>query len=421
MISLFILKPNNRGMQYGLGTYLKQLTGALLLNEDINIYIINYSSDSYKEFSISSTIHRITEIHIPPPVIKIRDEKLGQRYSARIIDLLTPFIEKSPHPVIQVNYPDAVSIAKHFKSRFSIPVISVIHSAQWQFAYDGNKHKFKKLWLNGGEKDRTIIKSMRIEKELYEISDKIVSVTRYMKDFLIDYYKIPEEKITVIPNGIDRDFKLIGQVEKVSLKQNLGFNRDEKIILLSGRLDRGKGLFFLIDAFTEVCKQYDNVRLLLVGDDIGPDKISQYLTHCKNIWAKVTFTGFVDQETMMKFYQIADVGIIPSIYDHCPYVALEMICHNVPIIISNTEGLNEILTDKQSVYLTPHYDNEGNIVFNKKEISGAILSLVNYSEKAKRLTKDYPELIQTRFSGQRMGRAMYLILKESLSKTIVES
>ena len=412
MLSLFIIKTNSPATRYGIGTYLKQLTGVLLENEDVNIYIINFQSDKYKEFVTISAIPKFMEIYIPKVVVYLKYEKQKQKYAERVVDFLIPFLNNCPNPVFLVNSSDGLPLVKQLKTRFLSKVISVIHTAYWQLAFNGNKKQFLDLWTNKKGSDSQILKSVEAEKELYEISDKVVSVTKYMKIFIMNYFNIPEEKIKVIPNGIDKSlFILLDEREKKSIKQSLGFYKDEKIILYSGRLDRGKGIFFLIDAFAQVCKQYNEVRLVLVGEDSGQDSISQYLAYCTNIWGKVTFTGFVEEEVMKKFLWIADIGILPSIYDHCPYVALEMIGNNVPLIISNTEGLNEILSSNQCIYLNPSTDEAGNIIFDRNEIVDAILTLLRF-EKSRtiNLTADYQDLIKTKFSRGRMGKEMYSVL-----------
>jgi glycosyltransferase len=413
MISLFILKPNIRGTQYGIGTYLIQLTNALLKVEDINIFIINYQSDIYKEYKVVSTSPKLIEIFIPTPIIKIRDEKQTMRYATQVVKFLTPYLSTDTDAIFQVNYPDALPIVKQLKSRFSSKIISVIHSAQWHFMFHGNKQKFLENWSDTSGTYEGMHKWSEEEKELYELSDKIVSVTEYMRNFLIKYYCIPSEKIKVICNGIDNTcFQILDKGQKIALKQSLGFDKDEKIVLFSGRIDASKGLYFLLDGFKEIVKRHSNIRLVIIGGDSSTDTISQFLSHCENIWSKVTFTGFLEYEKCMKFYMIADIGILPSIYDHCPYVAIEMIGHNIPLIISNTEGLNEILTENQSIYLTPHVDDSGNLTYDRIEIANAIFSILNDEQKAKQIAKDYPELMRTRFSSQRMAKEMYSVFEK---------
>lgn len=412
MLSLFIFKSHARGMRYGIGTYINQLSKSLLEYTDLSLFLINYNSTDYKEFEVIIKGNRMKEIHIPSPKTTYGIGSVKEKYAERIVDLLSTIISTSNRIVFQVNSLDALPIARVLKSKFPFPVVSVIHSAEWQFIFKGNKKKFLEAWYRKGDLNNEKLEPILKEKELFELSDMIFSVTFYMRDFIVKHYHIPEEKVRVVHNGIDNSgFHILDNAEKLKLKKRLGFRKYEKIVLFSGRLDPSKGLYFLFDAFVEVLKQNNNVRLVLIGEDSGPEKICQYLTHCENIWSKVTFTGFLEQETILKFYQIADIGIMPSIYDHCPYVALEMISYNIPLIITNIEGLNEILTANQSVYLTPFFDNEGNILLDKSEIAHAILSLVNDKEKIKRISSEYQQLIINHFPAQQMAIEVYSALK----------
>lgn len=412
MISLFVFTSNMRGMNYGVGTYISQLTSSLLKHPEIRIFHVNYYSDKYKEFTTFKGKSGIYKIFIPCPKLINSDEKYTAKYSARVIDLITGIIRNSQNVIFQVNYPTALPFVKEIKRRFNHPVLSVIHSANWQFLAIGNKQKFINVWKNRQEYDFNDLRELLQEKELYELVDKIVSVTAYMKRFVSEYYNIEENKIIVIPNGIDNSlFVIPDRVEKIKMKEQLGFRANEKILLFSGRLDNGKGLHLLLQAFNEVFKRNKNVRLVIMGEDSGMEKISEFLTYCKDSWSMVSFTGFLKHEDVLKFYQIADIGVIPSLYDHCPYVVMEMMSYNIPLIISNTEGLNEMLTDKQAVYLEPIYDDKRNISFNISEMANAILSLVEDEQKMNQIIDDYKELINTKFSINQMAGEMYKILK----------
>ena len=401
MITLFILKSGARGMQYGIGTYIRELTESLLKIEGIKIFLISYHNINCKELSFTTISDRYTEINIPSPLFHMsQNNSFDKRYASSVVRLLSDFIPQNGKVVFQMNYLDDLSIANKLKEKYKYPVISIVHFTQWQQLFVGNRKKLS--GLNIDQPSNNIEFTLSREKEMYRVSDHIVSVTRYMKDFLINDYSINPEKITVIPNGLDYSkYGTISKDERNSLKQRLGFGKDEIIVLFSGRIDPCKGIFYLLEAFEEACKHNHSLRLVLLGQGNIQDCLKRY----KSFFGKITYTGFLPSKQVLTFYQIADIGIIPSIYDHCPYVALEMIGHNIPLIISNTEGLNEILTDNQSVYLTPVFDSEGNITFDKIELAGAILSLLGDDKlKADLITADYPYLIKTRFSAKRMSK-----------------
>ena len=244
------------------------------------------------------------------------------------------------------------------------------------------------------------------------MADKIVSVTGYMKKFISDYYKIDPNKASVIHNGMDfSKFKILGESEKSILKKQLGFKPADRIVVFAGRLDNGKGLHFLLMAFNEVFIKDKNVKLIIIGEDSGTESIRQFLSYLKDSWHNVTFTGFLSHTDVLKFYQIADVGIIPSIYDHCPYAAIEMAAHNIPLIISDTDGLNEMFSEEQAVYLRPVCETDGSISFGNMEMADAILALIRDKKKRNKMGKNYPGLINTKFSGERMAKEMHEVLE----------
>jgi glycosyltransferase len=407
MISLYIFKSNVKGINYGIGTYINQLTKSLY-KFNYKIFIVNYFSEGNKEFSVNQIKPYHTELIIPLPVKFEMNDINSSIYGKRIVDILLDNLDKNSIPIFIFNYPGSVFIVRQLKARISAKIISIVHFAEWQNPFMGNKQKLNRFWelyISGRLSEN--IKKFDDEKEFYELSDRIVSVTDYMKDFISKFYYIPHTKIIVIQNGLDSaEIKILDKQQKNRLKQQLGFKSNEKVVLYAGRIGRVKGIPFLIDSFRKVIEKNKNVRLIIIGEVAGFDKFSQHLSQFENICSKITFTGYLVYEKILGFYQIADLGIIPSVYDHCPYTALEMIGHDIPLIISNTEGLNEILTGQQSVYLNPKYDEEGNISFDIEEMADSILSLINSSGKRRRIRRDYQSLIKGRFSSARMAEEM---------------
>ena len=98
--------------------------------------------------------------------------------------LLSPFIPEKD-VIFQLNYIDDLQIGKLLKERYDHPVISVVHFAQYQQLFNGNRNKLN--GLNIDNPSDNVEYTLFTEKELYRISDHIVSVTGYMKDFLVHY------------------------------------------------------------------------------------------------------------------------------------------------------------------------------------------------------------------------------------------
>jgi glycosyltransferase involved in cell wall biosynthesis len=296
---------------------------------------------------------------------------------------------------------DDLSIAIKLKEKYNYPVISIVHFAQWQQLFDGNRKKLGRL--NIDQPTNNIEFTLSREKEFYSVSDHIVSVTRYMKDFLISEYGINSEKITVIPNGLDfSKYEFISEENRNSLRHRLGFGKEDIIVLFSGRLDQCKGIFFLLEAFEEACNHNQNLKLVLLGQG----NIQECQKKLNTSFGKVTYTGFLSRELVTSFYMAADIGIVPSIYDHCPYTVLEMMANKIPLIASRINGLNEILDDNKCMFVDPVLSDAGDVSFNIDELSSAILTMTKDKTLRNELVENSYENLIKRFTSTLMAEGM---------------
>lgn len=402
MISLFIFRSNARGMQYGIGTYIHELTRALLSYPGISIFVVTYKNTEVKEFSIRKITERSAEISIPVPVFPVTQNNcFEKRYAASVVRLLSDIIPKEGKVIFQFNYIDDLPIIQSLKQYYEFPVISIVHFAHWQQIFEGNRNKI--AGLNIDKPTNNIEFTLSREREMYMHSDRVVSVTGYMKEFLVREYAIQPDKITVIHNGLDLNrYEHDSEGERANLKKELGFAEDEIIILFSGRIDPCKGIYYLIEAFEEACKRMPELRLVLLGQG----NIQDCQKRIKSLFGKVTFTGFLPKETVSLFYKIADVGIAPSVYDHCPYSVLEMMAGRIPLILSRIQGLDELLSDQESLVVNPVIGPEGEITFNIQELSDAIVTLAGDKALRTKLSANSYRRFISKFSSARMAEEM---------------
>jgi len=413
MLTLFIFKSNSRGMQYGIGTYIDQLTRGLLKWNDITIYLIKYHCYDIKELVIFEKTEKYTEIKIPAPMISVKqNNRFDNKYAISLIRILDPYIPKQGKVVFQFNYIDDISILRKIKEYFGFPSISVVHFAQWQQIFDGNIKKLK--GLNFDNPTNNIEFTLSLEREFYRQADHIVSVTRYMKEFLISVYKIPPDKICIIKNGLDSEMQNSFSNGEISeIKLSLGFCKNDIIILFSGRVDPCKGIYFLIDAFELACKKNKDIRLVIIGQ--GELEECQKKVH--SYFGRITYTGFLPKEMVDIFYKIADIGIAPSIYDHCPYSVLEMISNKIPIIMSEISGLDELLSEDQCLFVNPVVSSEGNVTFRPKDLSELILTLASDKELRTKLAHSAYLTFVNKFNSFIMADEMHRLLHTLTSTT----
>ena len=403
MISLFIFKSNARGMQYGIGTYLDELTHALSGFSDIEIFIISYQSSDTKEFSVKEKSERTYEIKIPGPYFYNNQSKSNdKKYAASVVRFLSGIIIKKEHVVFQFNYIDDLPIILGLKDQYNFPVLSVVHFAQFQQIFEGKILKI--AGLNLDKPTDNIEFSLSQEREMYRQSDHIVSVTGYMKEFLINEYGIKLDKISVIKNGLNqKNNDQVSKEEKAGIKRRYGFGEHEIILLFSGRIDPCKGINYLMEAFERACRKNNNLRLVMLGQG----SIQDCQKKIQSCFGKVTYTGFLPGETVTEFYKIADIGIAPSVYDHCPYSVLEMMANRIPLIMTRINGLDELLSDEECIFINPVISSEGDITFSIEEMTESILSLAADKERRTMLAAKSYRAYERRFTAAGMAEEMY--------------
>jgi glycogen(starch) synthase len=177
------------------------------------------------------------------------------------------------------------------------------------------------------------------ENWLVHESWQVICCSKYMADQEKWAYGLPQNKVTAIPNGVD-----VGVFEKEFDKAEFRMKfalPEEKIVLFVGRLVHEKGVQTLINAIPKILSAV-NAKFVIVGDGGMKETLmrqiqSMGLTH------KTFFTGFIDEESLHKLYRIADVCVVPSLYEPFGITALEAMAAKTPLVASNIGGLSEIV------------------------------------------------------------------------------
>ncbi len=220
--------------------------------------------------------------------------------------------------------------ARVLKHTFEIPIITTIHATE----YGRN---------NGIHTDmsRTI---NNIEKWLMNESDALIVNSNYMRDELISVFNINEDKISVISNGVDLD-KFNNIYTDTGFRENYAL-ANEKIVFYVGRLVNEKGVHVLLNAIPKILECFNDVKFVIAGKGPCLNNLIE-LSQKLNINEKVYFTGFVSEEVLLKLYKCSDIAVFPSTYEPFGIVALEGMVAGIPVVVSDTGGLNEIVNHKE--------------------------------------------------------------------------
>jgi glycogen(starch) synthase len=253
----------------------------------------------------------------------------------------------------------------------------VIHAHDWLsgVAGVGLKHLYRRpliTTMHSTEYGRRAGIHNDFQQSIHEIegwitheSWRVITCSYYMRSHVAWCFHLPEDKISVIPNGVD--------VTKFSFNfnywevRNRFAHESQRILLFVGRLVPEKGLDTLINALPIILANGVNVKLVVVGE--GPQKeMYQGMVNGYGLHEKVFFAGHIDDWTLRALYRVADVTVVPSKFEPFGIVALEAMAAHCPLVTTTTGGLNEIVDDGSTGLKVPTDDPNA--------LAGAVLRIV---------------------------------------------
>jgi glycosyltransferase involved in cell wall biosynthesis len=226
--------------------------------------------------------------------------------------------------------------------------------------------------------------------------DKIVTYSSFMRKQIVQWYRVREEKIAVIPNGI--------QIERFSKATNKKKLSGDPAILYLGYLSNFKGVDILIKSISKIRNQLPHLKLHLVGH--GNIELFKTMAIQMHVEDSIVFHGYVKPEQAPLFYKLVDFCVFPSRRDSFGITLLEAMASGVPVLASNRGGTPEIITQfYNGLLFDPDFDSslaESILLLSqdkrlRKTISGNALNTIkhyswqNISEKYLLL---YNELIK---------------------------
>ena len=253
--------------------------------------------------------------------------------------------------------------ARVLKHSYFTPLISTIHATEYG--------------RNCGIHDDTQRYINNIEWWMAYESWRIIVNSEYMKGEVKHVFRVPEDKIDIIPNGVDLN-KFDGYEKDMNFRRKYAED-NEKIIFFVGRLVNEKGVHVLIDSVPKVLQYYNGAKFIIAGK--GPQ-----LEHLKakanymGVSHKVYFTGYIKDEELLKIYKCADVAVFPSLYEPFGIVALEGMVANVPVVVSDTGGLSGIV--EHGVNGMKSYTGNAN------SLADSILEILHNPEKAEKMKEN---------------------------------
>jgi len=196
----------------------------------------------------------------------------------------------------------------------------------------------------------------------------------------------------IIPNGLDiEEFNTITRDSATHFKEKFGIAPDKKIILFLGRLHRIKGLDTLIPAFAEIIKKEPKAVLVLAGPDDENYKreVLKFIDEVNLRTSDIVFTGMLVGEDKTAVYKESDVFVLPSYSENFGMVVVEAMYSCLPVVITKYVGIApEIIKNNAGIVIKK----------SEKELTEAILKILNNPALAQKMGESGKRLVETEFS-----------------------
>ncbi len=207
----------------------------------------------------------------------------------------------------------------------------------------------------------------KINKEIYH---KFIAISKFTCGMIKKDGQIKDNQIELLYNAIDVNefYKTISEEEKRELRKKYEIDEKDTVILFIGRTIPEKGVKELISSFRNM-RNIERCKLLIVGSANYGERVKTPYDYelekiAEPIKDKIKFTGFIDNHDLYKIQNIADIAVVPSMFEELfGLVVVENMSSGLPLIVTNSGGMPEIVDDECAFII----DRDENLIKNLKE------------------------------------------------------
>ena len=312
----------------GLARHVRKLSEALVAR-DVEVHVLTRGGEeSTVEEQIGGVqIHRIVEPERPTDLAEFVTwvERMNSDMLAAGVELG----DRIDFDLVHGHDWLVAGACDHLARRFKCPLVTTIHATEYG-RHQGWVDKHPQSHIHG------------VEKWMANRSDRVIACSSFMRDQIADIFSVEESRITVIPNGIDPDDLPAGDPAELAELRSQFAAPGENLVLLIGRLVYEKGFQLALEAMPRVIEEVPNTRFLVAGSGTHEAELHKQAKEL-GLMEHGTFLGWIGDDVLHSLYRIADLTVVPSIYEPFGLVALEAMASECPCIAADTGGLREVV------------------------------------------------------------------------------
>jgi glycogen(starch) synthase len=313
----------------GLARHVRKLAESLI-EESFDVHVIarGREEDPPEEERRGVLIHRVREPERPRDLGEFVTwiERMNGDMLANGVDLG----DRYDFDVVHGHDWLVAGAGDHLSKRFRAPFVATIHATEYG-RHQGWVETHPQSYIHG------------VERWMANRADRVITCSAYMREHVADVYGLEESRIAVIPNGIDPS-ELVPVDDLDTLRSRFA-GRHEKLVLLVGRLVYEKGFQLALEALPGLIERVGNVRFLVAGSGTAEGELREQAS-ALGLDAHGTFLGWIGDDVLHSLYRIADLTVVPSIYEPFGLVALEAMASGCPCLVADTGGLREVVPNE---------------------------------------------------------------------------
>lgn len=245
------------------------------------------------------------------------------------------------------------------------------------------------------------------ERLTYMCATRVYPNSRNLAEFITENKFCRKNKLKVLgngsSNGIDMDFfqctpAILSLANE--LRKRLNLTQDHFVFLFIGRLVKDKGIEELVEAFIRMKQKFSGIKLLLVGpyeQDLDP--ISEKTMQTIELDSDIIHEGF--QQDVRPYLAISNILTFPSYREGFPNVPMQAGCFDLPSIVTDINGCNEIIEHGKNGLIIP--------VKNSEALKTAMETIMTDEALYSNLKKNARKMIQERYDQKKFWN---LLLEE---------
>jgi glycosyltransferase involved in cell wall biosynthesis len=232
---------------------------------------------------------------------------------------------------------------------------------------------------------------------------QVIAVSEQNRRTLIDLYRLPAKKITVVHNGVD-----LGPFRDPppgTLRAELGLAPDQPLVIVLGRLAANKGQRFLVDAAPAILARFPTTHFVFAGNPEGRGDIEAGI-RTLNLKAHFSLLGF--RSDVVNLLLSSDLFVLPSLAEGFSLSVIEALAAGLPVVTTRVGGADEIVEEGRNGFIVPTADAPA--------LGEAVLRVLSLSEAERARYRRAAQEAAARFTFEATAQGILGVYRRALAR-----